>query len=110
MVLDHWAAEENAVLVLFVWGFGSSRVRRGIQYVVSDEFVHDSMEVIGSRAGQEIDIGPRTDRKLSIRDVRLDVKFLDRIRRADGEGIGKQSVVQHSIHRVVVLLRTLPID
>ena len=111
MVFDHWTAEINTVLVLLVWSVRSSRVRSGIENVVSNEFVNDPMEVIRSRAGHEIDIGSRTDRKLGVCDVRLDVKLLDRIRRrADGEGIGKESIVQHSVHCVVVLLRPLPVD
>src|SRR5271168_3183606 len=43
--------------------------------------------------------------------MRLDVKLLNCVRgRADGKGIGEKCVVQHSIHRVVILLRPLPVD
>src|SRR4029077_9481223 len=111
VVLEYRTAEVDAILILLVWRGRSGRIRRGVQHIVADELVNCPMEVIRSRARDEIDVRSRTDRELRIRDVRLDVEFLNRVgRRTDSEGVRKEGVVQHSVHRVVVLLWSLSIN
>src|SRR5579863_10658875 len=67
------------------------------------------MKLVGSGPGHEIDIRTAGDGELRIRNVRLDVKFLNGIgRRRNRPHIGVDIVVQNAVNGEVVLVGSLP--
>ena len=80
MVFDHRSTDKESVLILLIGCLGGCRIGRSVEDIVADELVHGSVEAIGPRTGDEIDVGSRTDCELRVRDVRLDVKLLNRVR------------------------------
>src|SRR5579862_816734 len=69
------------------------------------------MKLVGSGPGHEIDIRTAGDGELRIRNVRLDVEFLNGIgRRRNRPHIGVDIVVQNAVNGEVVLVGSLPTD
>jgi hypothetical protein len=69
------------------------------------------VELIGSGARHNVDIGAAADGELGVCDVRLNVELLDGVRRRSNHpGIGIDLVVEDAVHREVILFAALSVD
>ena len=70
------SAEVNTILVLPVRRFPLVKEVPGIELIVAEELPKGAMKLVGSRTGSYVDVGAGGDRKLRVRNMRLNIEFL----------------------------------
>src|ERR1700749_684708 len=76
VVLDDGTAEIHSILILAIGRLLGVEEVASIQSIVSKEFPYSSVKLVGSRFRDDVDIGPRRDRKSRVSNVGLNVEFL----------------------------------
>src|SRR5690242_11370191 len=93
------AAGGNAVLILAERGLCMVEVIieevGGIQFVVPQELPDRTMKIVTAGLGDYVYVRARGNAELGVRNLRLNIELLDRVRRwADGPNVGKNGIVQ----------------
>ena len=107
----HRAAEVDSILILPIGQAAQVRIGLRVQSVVAEKFPEVAVELVRPGTRRDVDVGAAADGKLGVSDVRLNVKLLDRVRRRSNHpGVRINLIVEHAVHREVVLLAALSVN